>query len=92
MNQPMVIGIIASIFSATALLPQLIKLIRDKKPQEVSSGMLLILFVGLAFWIYYGTLISDWIIIISNSFSLLVNLTIGILAILYSKKSILNNP
>ena len=68
------IGIIAGIFTATSLLPQLIKILKEKKAEDVSIGMLLILMTGVALWIYYGVLREDVPIIATNSFSLLLNI------------------
>ncbi|MDF2448983.1 MAG: hypothetical protein K0R26_1487 [Bacteroidota bacterium] len=84
---PNVIGIIASIFTALALLPQLIKLIKEKKAESVSLGMLFVMFAGLIGWIIYGSLKQDLIIIISNCVSLCISaITFG-LTIKYK-----NNP
>lgn len=80
------IGIGASAFTATSLIPQLIKIVKEKKAEDISILMLAVLFTGLACWIWYGILKDDLIIIISNSFALLVNLTIGILAVHYKTK------
>ena len=77
------VGLGASILTGTSLIPQLIKIIKEKKSDSVSFWMLLVLFLGLAGWVYYGILKEDWIIIISNSFSLLVNIAIGIFSIKY---------
>ena len=81
------VGIGASAFTATSLLPQLIKLIKEKKAEGVSVVMLGVLFTGLALWIWYGFLKSDWIIIISNSFALIINFAIGALTIRYKNDS-----
>ena len=81
-----IIGIAASVFTATSLLPQLIKLLKEKKADDVSLGMLAILFAGLGLWIYYGILRKDWIIISANSFSFLINLILAGFAIKYKKK------
>jgi MtN3 and saliva related transmembrane protein len=45
--------------------------LKEKKANDVSLGMLAILFAGLGMWIYYGYLKKDLIIIIANSFSFL---------------------
>ncbi|MES2565559.1 MAG: SemiSWEET transporter [Bacteroidota bacterium] len=74
MNSPNVIGIIASVFTALSLLPQLIKLIKEKKAESVSLGMLFVLFAGLTCWIIYGSVKKDLIIIISNSVSLCISI------------------
>jgi MtN3 and saliva related transmembrane protein len=73
MNFETIIGIVASTLTASSLLPQLTKLIKEKKSKDVSIAMLLVLISGLGFWIYYGALKEDLIIIISNGFAFLVN-------------------
>ena len=87
MDQIVLTGIAASIFSAMSLVPQLIKLLREKKATDISQPMLVILFMGLSCWIYYGVLHKDWIIIISNSFSVIVNLLILFFTVKYRVKS-----
>jgi len=86
MNSVFLIGIGASIFTAFATLPQLIKIIREKKANDISLMMLLILLSGLILWIWYGYKKMDWIIILSNSFSCLVNLLIVIFSLKYKNK------
>jgi MtN3 and saliva related transmembrane protein len=81
-----IIGVLASIFTAVSLLPQLIKMIREKKPDSVSPWMLAALFLGLGLWTAYGALKKDWIILISNGFSFLVNLLILILSLKYRNR------
>ncbi|MBA3665736.1 MAG: SemiSWEET transporter [Bacteroidetes bacterium] len=81
-----IIGILASIFTAVALLPQLIKIIREKKSEGISYLMLASLFLGLSLWIWYGCMKEDWIIIISNAFSLCVNISIVVLSFVYRER------
>lgn len=70
------VGIIAGICTAVSLLPQLFKIIKAKKADDISYLMLFILLVGLGGWIWYGFLKSDYPIIITNGFSFIVNLLI----------------
>ncbi|MES2512912.1 MAG: SemiSWEET family transporter [Bacteroidota bacterium] len=86
MNLTSVIGVAASIFTATSLIPQLIKLVKEKDSGNISLGMLAVLFIGLVLWVWYGFLKEDWILIISNAFSLLINIITGILSIKYKPK------
>jgi MtN3 and saliva related transmembrane protein len=69
-----IIGIIAGVFTATSLLPQLIKILKEKKAEDVSIAMLLVLMTGVSLWIYYGFLREDAPIIVTNCFSLLLNI------------------
>lgn len=88
--KPEIIGIIAGIFTASSLMPQLIKIIREKKAEDISLGMLLTLLTGIALWIYYGILRNDKPLIYTNSFSLIINLVVIALSVKY-KKNISNS-
>lgn len=80
-----VMGILASILTAISMLPQLIKMIKEKNAENVSILMLFVLLTGLGLWMYYGILIKDWIIIISNGFSVLLNVILLIYTMRYKK-------
>lgn len=84
--EPKWIGIVAGILTAGSLLPPLIKLIRDKEPDDVPIGMLSVLLLGVSLWIYYGILRTDWPIILTNGFSLLTNILMIVLRQVYKKK------
>lgn len=79
------IGIFAGICTAVSLLPQLIKIIRKKKADDISWFYLFILVTGLAGWVVYGFLKTDYPIIVTNCFSFLVNVLIIIFTRMYKK-------
>jgi len=79
------VGIAAGVFTTASLMPPLIKLIKEKKPEEAPIGMLVVLLVGLGIWIYYGILNKDWPIIITNCLSFLQNVTMLVLSWRYKK-------
>ena len=87
MNTETIIGVAASTCTAASLIPQLTKVVREKKAENVSLWMLLVLFAGLGLWVYYGILKIDWIIIVSNSFSFIVNLLLAVFTIKYKNKN-----
>lgn len=87
MDTTTIIGIAASVFTGTSLLPQFVKLLKEKKAENISVGMLAVLFAGLALWVWYGALKKDWIIIISNGFSLLINILTLSFTLKYKKAS-----
>lgn len=82
-----VIGVIAGACTALSLLPQLVKLIKEKKASDISVFYLLLLFAGLCLWIYYGVLREDLPIIITNIVSLVINVAVLILSLRYKSKS-----
>jgi MtN3 and saliva related transmembrane protein len=79
------IGIAAGVFTSISMLPQLVKIIKTKKADDISYGMVVVLLVGIATWIWYGVLRSDYPIIVTNSFSLLVNLLVLVFSLRYKK-------
>ena len=85
MNWTQIIGLAAGILTASSLLPQVIKTLREKKAEDVSLIMLFVLQAGLVLWIVYGIKREDLPIIATNSFSLLVNIVMVILRIKYRK-------
>ena len=85
METSLLVGIAASVGTGVSLLPQLIKIYKEKKPAEISYWMLGILLAGLALWIWYGVLKSDYIIVVSNGISALINLNIFYLNAKYKK-------
>ena len=81
------IGIGAGVCTALSLLPQLFKIIKDKKANDISYFMLFILITGIGGWIWYGILKNDYPIIITNTFSFLVNLLVIGFSIKYKNKN-----
>jgi MtN3 and saliva related transmembrane protein len=77
------IGIIAGILTASSMLPQVIKVLKEKKADEISLLMLIVLVSGIALWIVYGVMREDMPIIATNAFSLLVNIVLIALRIKY---------
>lgn len=80
------IGLGASICTGVSMLPQLIKIYKEKKEGDISYIMLGILVAGLALWVWYGIVKNDWVIIVSNTFSLCINTNIIILNLIYRRR------
>lgn len=81
------IGIGAGICTALSLLPQLFKIIKDKKSNDISYFMLFTLLAGVGGWIWYGLVKKDYPIIITNAFSFVVNLLVIGFSIKYKTRS-----
>lgn len=79
------VGIAAGICTSVSQLPQLIKIIKEKKADDISYFMLAILITGLAGWVWYGCMKSDLPIILTNSFSVLINLLMVFFTYRYKK-------
>ena len=70
---PTLLGFVAGTLTAVSMLPQLIKTLKEKKAEDVSPWMLVVLISGVLLWIIYGFLKKDWPIIITNVISFLLN-------------------
>lgn len=82
-----VLGLVAGGITSVAMMPQLIKVIKEKNANDISVVMLLVLITGLSLWVWYGILQNELPIILSNSFSVLVNITLLICCMMFKKKS-----
>ena len=80
------VGIASGILTGVSLIPQLVKVVREKKNEGASIGMLVVLLAGLSGWMWYGILKKDYPIIITNAFSLLTNISILILSFIYRRR------
>jgi MtN3 and saliva related transmembrane protein len=67
-----VLGIIAGVLTASAMVPQLVKIVRTKKADDISIPTLFILLAGLCIWVYYGIRKDDLPLILTNSVSVLI--------------------
>ena len=85
MNTTQIVGIIAGVLTAISMLPQLIKMVKEKKADDVSLLMLLVLLSGLSLWVVYGIMREDLPIIVTNSFSLMLNISVVVLRIKYGR-------
>jgi len=80
-----IIGIVAGVLTAASLIPQFIKSLKEKKV-DVSPLMFLILIGGNGLWIWYGIKLEAPPIIITNAFSLLMDIIMLFLSFRYRKK------
>lgn len=80
-----VIGIAAGILTSIAMVPQLVKVIKEKNVEDISGLMLGVLISGLILWIWYGIMKGELPIILSNSFAVLVNLILAFCLIKFKK-------
>lgn len=86
MNEEL-LGLIAGGLTSIAMMPQLIKVLKEKNAEDISVVMLLVLICGLSLWVWYGILKDELPIILSNGFSILVNLTLLISCFIFKKKN-----
>lgn len=77
------LGLIAGGFAVFASLPQILKIIKNKRTSDISLPMYIALNIGVFLWIVYGFLTQQVAIIIPNVIFQLFNLIILFLKIKY---------
>ncbi|TGJ99291.1 hypothetical protein EHO59_15580 [Leptospira semungkisensis] len=70
------LGFTACTLTTLAFVPQVIKVVLDKRTRDISRNMYLVLSVGVFFWLCYGFLKNDYPIILANIFTLIFALII----------------
>ena len=86
MDNTQIIGIAAAVITGVSMIPQLAKIIKQKKAENVSMGMSVVLICGLALWLWYGIKKTDAPIIATNSFSIFTNILLIYFGIKYKHK------
>ena len=81
-----ILGLVAGAITSVAMLPQLIKVLKEKDVEDLSLLMICTLIVGLSLWVWYGFLKNELPIILSNAFAVLVNICLLISYFIYRKK------
>ena len=82
----MLIGFVAAFGTTFAFVPQLLKIIRTQKTDDISLIMYIIYIIGIVAWLVYGLLLNQLPIIIANIISFGFALTILIFKIKSIKK------
>jgi MtN3 and saliva related transmembrane protein len=85
MDATQIVGILAGIFTAISLIPQIVKIVREKRAEDISFAYLATLLTGLILWIVYGALRKDLPVIITNVVSVVINLVTVFVGIKYKK-------
>lgn len=81
-----ILGLLAGTCTSFSLLPQLLKIIKEKKVEDLSMKMFATLLTGVVLWCVYGFLKHDMPIIITNLFSVALNCCILVLKFRYARK------
>lgn len=81
-----ILGLVAGGITSVAMLPQLIKVLKDKDVEDLSVLMILFLVLGLSLWVWYGIIKEELPIILSNAFAVIVNICLLISYFRYRKK------
>lgn len=77
------IGMLAGTFTTAALIPQVVQVWKTKSTKDISLVMYIIFTIGVALWLTYGVALSALPIIIANSITLMLAVSILAMKIKY---------
>jgi MtN3 and saliva related transmembrane protein len=83
MSLEILISGIAATLTTIAFVPQALHIIRHKETKAISLQMYVAFAIGVAFWLVFGFMIWNWPMIVSNTITLGLALTIVTLKLKY---------
>lgn len=81
-----IIGAFAGILCTVSFLPQVIKIYKTKRVQDISLLTFSVFTTGVFLWFVYGLLIGDIPVIITNALIFFLTLIIVVMKIRYSEQ------
>jgi len=80
------IGVVAAFLTTMSFLPQAIKTIKTRDTSGISFVMYLMFVAGIGFWLAYGFLLKNHIIIASNFVTFILSGLVLVVKVKNSKK------
>lgn len=77
------IGMLAGSLTTISLVPQALKIWKTRSAEDISFGMFTLFAMGVVLWLAYGILIQAMPIILANSVTLVLAMTIIIMKWLF---------
>ena len=77
------IGSLAAACTTLCWVPQAVKIIREKQTKGISLVTQVVFTAGIALWLIYGLLLTNWPLIAANAVTLVFSLVILILKVRY---------
>ena len=81
-----IVGILAGILILSGWVPQIIKGYKTKRLNDVSSYLMVCIFMGAALWLLYGIEIDDVYIIGVNVAAMFLTMTVLCMKLKYERK------
>ena len=64
--QTEMLGAVAALITSLCWLPQILKILRERRAADVSLATNAAFASGIALWLVYGVMIGSWPVIVSN--------------------------
>ena len=83
MESANILGLLAGALTTVAFIPQVIKIWKTKHARDISLGMFAIFSLGVLLWLFYGIQIESLPVIVANTVTMGLSLTILIFKFRY---------
>lgn len=80
------LGFAAAACTTLSFLPQVLKVWRSRRADDISLGMYAVFCTGIVLWLVYGFLIADLPLIVANIVTLTLAGSVLVLAVRYRQK------
>ena len=77
------LGLTAGVLTTLSFLPQLLKAWKSRSTRDISLGMFAMFCTGVFLWIVYGFLVGDLPVVVANTVTFLLAVTILLLKLRY---------
>jgi MtN3 and saliva related transmembrane protein len=81
MTRVALLGLVAACCTTIAFVPQVVRIWRTRSTRDISLGMFVVLTVGMLLWLVYGLLVRDLPLVLANSATFTLSLTILVLKV-----------
>ena len=81
MDKIVIVGLLAGLCTTLSFIPQIAKIYRTRRTQDLSLSTYVLLSVGLLLWVVYGVALNQIAIILPNTIVLVMSLYIIILKV-----------
>lgn len=78
-----ILGLVAGVLTTLSFLPQVIKAWKSRSTRDISLGMFAMFCTGVFLWIVYGFLVGDLPVVVANTVTFLLAVTILALKLRY---------
>jgi len=79
----LILGVVAGTLCTLSFVPQVVKIAKNKNARDISLITFLMFSGGVAVWLWYGIVLGEWPLIISNTITLFLALVILAMKIKY---------
>jgi MtN3 and saliva related transmembrane protein len=80
------LGFLAGLLTTASFLPQVVKTYQTKHAEDFNLLFLVFFLLGITLWLIYGIMIREWPIILANGLTMVLNIILLAMKLMYKSK------